>query len=103
MYNPGVQKNVQGFTCFELTDLPDVEKFCSCAIRVFSAELDVTNVVQGDMLYRSKGKFLMSLQQTNYVDLLLVDNHTCLIRNLIVFFDNSSASSVNSTFYDCLN
>ena len=34
MYIRGVQKNVQDFTGIELTDLPDVEKFCSCAIRV---------------------------------------------------------------------
>ena len=54
MYIRGVQKNVQDFAGIELSDLPDVEKFCSCAIRVFSAELDVHNVVQGELLYRSK-------------------------------------------------
>ena len=84
MYIRGVQKNVQDFTGIELTDLPDVEKFCSCAIRVFSAELDVHNVVQGELLYRSRT--LKMDMQSNVVDLLLVDNHTCLIRNLNVFF-----------------
>ena len=83
-YIRGVQKNVQNFFGIELTDLPDVEKFCSCAIRVFSAELDVNNVVQGELLYRSKTLTLD--MQSNFVDLLLVDNHTCLIRNLNVFF-----------------
>ena len=75
----------KSFTGIELTDLPEVEKFCSCAIRVFSAELDVNNVVQGELLYRSK-TLAKTLQQTNFVDLLLVDNLTCLIRNLNVFF-----------------
>ena len=84
MYIRGVQKNVQDITGIELTDLPDVEKFCSCAIRVFSAELDVSNVVQGELLYRSKT--LEMDMQSNFVELLLVDNHTCLIRNLNVFF-----------------
>ena len=56
-----VQKTVQDVTGFEQTDLLDVEKFCSCAIRVFSAELDVNNVVQGQLLNRSKGKLEMSL------------------------------------------
>ena len=84
MYIRGMQKNVQDFTGVELTVLPDVEKFCSCAIRVFSAELGVNNVVQGVLLYRSKT--LEMGMQSNFVDLLLVDNHTCLIRNLNVFF-----------------
>ena len=84
MYIRGVQKNVQDFTGIELTDLPGVENFCSCAIRVFSADLDVNNVVQGELLYRSKT--LEEDMQSNFVDLLLVDNHTCLIRNLNVFF-----------------
>ena len=79
----GVQRNVQDFTGIELTDLPDVENFCSCAIRVFSAELEVNNVVQGELLYRIK-TLSMSLRQTNFVDLLLADNDTCLILN--VFF-----------------
>ena len=100
MYIRGVQKNVQDFTGIELTDLPDVKKFCSCAIQVFSAELDVKNVVPGELLYRSKT--LEMDMQSNVVDLLLVDNQTCLIRNPIVFFDDSSAPSVNSTFHDCL-
>ena len=85
MYIREVQTNVVDFTGFELTGLPDVETFCSCAIRVFSAELDVNNVVQGELLYRSKGKMEMSLQQTNFNDLFLVDNHTCQFRNLNVF------------------
>ena len=84
MYIRGVQKNVQDFTGNELSYLPDVEKFCFCAIRVFSAELDVNNIVQGELLYGSK-KLEMDMQ-SNFVDLLLVDNHTCLIRNLNVFF-----------------
>ena len=89
MYIRGVQKNVQDFAGIELSDLPDVEKFCSCAIRVFSAELDVHNVVQGEILYRSKT--LEIDMQSNFVDLLLVDNHTSnnnhtKIRNLNVFF-----------------
>ena len=84
LYIRGVQKNVQDFTGIELTDLPDVEMFCSCAIRVFSAELDVNNVVQGELLYRSKT--LEMDMQSNFVDLLLVDNHTRLIRNPNVFF-----------------
>ena len=83
-YIRGVQKNVQDFAGIELTDLPDVEKFCSCAIRVFSAELDVNKVIQSELLYRSKT--LEMNMQSNFVDLLLVDNHTCLIRNLNVFF-----------------
>ena len=84
MYIRGVQKNVQEFTGIELTDLPDVKKFCSCAIQVFSAELDVKNVVPGELLYRSKT--LEMDMQSNVVDLLLVDNQTCLIRNPNVFF-----------------
>ena len=84
MYIRGVQKNVHDFTGIELTDLPDAEKFCSCAIRKFSTELDVNKVVQGELLYRSKT--LEMDMQSNFVDLLLVDNHTCLIRNLNVFF-----------------
>ena len=54
--------------------------------RVFSAELDVNNVLQGELLYRSEEKLEMSLQQAIFVDLILVHNHTCLIRNLNVFF-----------------
>ena len=84
MYIRGVQKNVQDFTGIELTDLPDVKKFCSCAIQVFSAELDVKNVVPGELLYRSKT--LEMDMQSNVVDLLLVENQTCLIRNPNVFF-----------------
>ena len=83
MYIRGVQKNVQDFTGIELTDVPDVEKFCSCVL-VFSAELDVHNVVHRELLYRSK--LLEMDMQSNFVDLLLVDNHTCLIRNRNVFF-----------------
>ena len=71
MYIRGVQMNVQVFFGIELTDLPDVEKFCSCTIRVFSAELNVINVVQGELLYRSKT--LEMDMQSNFVDLLLVN------------------------------
>ena len=92
MYIRGMQKNVQDFTGVELTVLPDVEKFCSCAIRVFSAELGVNNVVQGVLLYRSKT--LEMGMQSNFVDLLLVDNHTCLIRNLNVFFSTIQVHQV---------
>ena len=101
MYIRGVQKNVQDFTGIELSDLSDVETFCSCAIRVFSAELDVNNVEQGELLYRSTT--LEMDMQSNFVDLLLVDNHTFLIRNSNVFFGDSSASSVNNIFHDSVN
>ena len=47
LYPHRVQTNFEYFTGIELTDLPNVEKFCSCAIRVFSEELnDETNQIQ---------------------------------------------------------
>ena len=84
LYIHGTQQNVTDFTGIELTDFPNIEKYCSCAIRVFSAEQDVNNQIQGELLYRSESLHLNL--QTKFIDLLLIDNHTCLIRDLNSFF-----------------
>ena len=80
-YLQRMQKKSADFTGKEINDLPNVEMFCSCANRVFSAELDdENNHIRGEMLHQNESVQLDL--QTNVIDLLLIENHTCLLCDL---------------------
>ena len=53
MYIQGMLKIVECSVGIDITDLPDLEKFCSCSILVFLAELvdDERNEIENELLY----------------------------------------------------
>ena len=80
-YMQGVLKIAENLTRIKMTGLPKYERFCSCATRVLSGESnDESNQVQGNLFYRNDS-VQMDLQ-TKDIDLLLVENHPCLNRDL---------------------